>query len=89
VVTVTLRGDEVDLMVVDQGRGIPPDLLDSVMEWGTRGPASTGHGIGLSVADRLVASMGGRLRIRSDGETGTQATITLPAVLHAPAEGSR
>ena len=78
-VTVDRRGDEVDVTVVDEGVGIAPEVADSVLEWGSHGPSSTGQGIGLHVAQRLVTGMDGRLRIDSRAGSGTRVTITLPA----------
>ena len=69
-VTVTRRGDEVDVTVVDQGEGISPEVADSVLEWGAHGASSTGQGIGLNVAHRLVTGMGGRLHIDSSPARG-------------------
>ena len=77
-VTVTRRGDEVDVTVVDQGAGISPEIADSVLEWGAHGASSNGQGIGLNVAHRLVTGMGGRLHIDSSPGSGTRVTITLP-----------
>ena len=77
-VDAVANGDEVRLQVSDDGCGIPPELSASVLDWGTRGASSTGHGIGLSVAGRLVTDMGGRLDVHSDGQTGTTVAVTLP-----------
>ena len=75
--TVARVGELVELAVVDQGSGIPPEIATSVLEWGTHGADSTGQGIGLSVAQRLVTGMGGRLRIDSDSDVGTRVLVTL------------
>lgn len=77
--TVTRRGDEVDVAVVDHGAGIPREIAGSVLDWGSHGASSTGQGIGLNVANRLVDEMGGLLRIDSTPGSGTRVTITLPA----------
>ena len=79
-VTVDRRGGQVEVAVVDQGPGIPPEIAASVLEWGTHGSASNGQGIGLNVAHRLVTGMGGRLRIESDGDVGTRVAVVLPVV---------
>ena len=60
--------------------GSRPSSPTSVLDWGTRGSSSTGHGIGLCVAGRLVSEMGGRLDVHSDGTTGTTVAVTLPRV---------
>ena len=87
--TVDRRGSEVDVAVEDQGPGIPPEIAATVLEWGTRGAASSGQGIGLNVAQRLVTGMGGVLRIESDGDVGTRVVISLPVaeVAHADRSG--
>lgn len=77
-ITLTRRDDQVDVAVVDRGPGIPPEIASSVLEWGTRGKSSTGQGIGLNVAQGLVAGMGGRLRIESERDVGTRVVVTLP-----------
>ena len=82
-VTVELVGDRVEVAVVDQGPGIPAELVSSVFEWGAHGPHSPGQGIGLHVAQRLVSGMGGRLRIESDPDTGTRVVVSLSAVAMA------
>jgi signal transduction histidine kinase len=87
-VTVARRGDEVDVTVVDQGAGISPEVADSVLEWGAHGASSTGQGIGLNVAHRLVTGMGGRLRIDSSPGSGTRVAITLPVAEVSRAERS-
>lgn len=79
--TVTRYADRVELAVVDQGPGIPAEIIESVLEWGTHGPESSGQGIGLSVADRLVTGMGGRLRIESERDVGTRVVVALRPAL--------
>ena len=79
-VDVVTHRDVVRLRVSDDGCGIPPELSTSVLDWGTRGASSNGHGIGLCVAGRLVSEMGGRLDVHSDGTTGTTVAVTLPRV---------
>ena len=79
-VDAVAHGDVVWLRVSDDGCGIPPELSQSVLDWGTRGTRSNGHGIGLCVARRLVAEMGGRLDVHSDGRRGTTVAVTLPLV---------
>ncbi|GAA4871442.1 sensor histidine kinase [Actinomycetospora straminea] len=88
-VTVTLRAATVDgravvrLEVVDDGPGIPPDLLPHVAERFARGDTgrarTTGStGLGLSIVAAVVAEHGGRLDITSrPGET--RFVVDLPA----------
>jgi signal transduction histidine kinase len=87
-IRVQRRGATVEVSVEDQGPGIPREIADSVLDWGTRGSSSQGQGIGLNVAQRLVSSMHGHLRIESDVDIGTRVTITLPAAQEARADQS-
>lgn len=67
---------ELRLSVVDNGSGIPPELLDRVTEngfsFGKRRNLNQGRGIGLSHAKNLVENMGGSIEIRSELGQGTQ-----------------
>lgn len=69
----------VEIRVVDQGPGIPPHLGGSLFQWGHRGDASHGQGIGLHIAHRLITEQGGSLRL-APSQTGRGATFiaTLP-----------
>jgi nitrogen fixation/metabolism regulation signal transduction histidine kinase len=76
---VTVRvGEGRTVSVADDGRGIPPDALPRVFE-----PAfsttSSGAGLGLAIAKRLVDSWGGTIAIASTIGVGTTVTLTLPA----------
>jgi signal transduction histidine kinase len=78
-VVVRRLGQEVELAVGDDGRGIAPELASSITEWGARGPGSPGQGIGLAEAERLVVGMGGRLSVTSGLGAGTRVSVVLPA----------
>jgi signal transduction histidine kinase len=88
-ITVHLAaGDEagtVAVTVADDGCGVPARELPRVLEFGFRGAAAVearqpGLGVGLWVAERLVARNGGRLALTSEPGAGTKATVVLPAV---------
>jgi signal transduction histidine kinase len=78
--------DEVVLRVRDDGAGIAPELLPHVFELFTQGPrtldrAEGGLGLGLALAQRLVAAHGGRIVASSPGPSGGSTfTIYLPRV---------
>jgi two-component system LytT family sensor kinase len=74
-------GDDVELLVRDDGSGIEPERVPSVL-------AGTGGGIGISNVDgRLRATFGERyaLRIESGRDQGTTTVMTVPN-LHADIE---
>ena len=74
------------LRVVDDGSGIPPDMLEQVFELFAqvkRSPERTqeGLGIGLSLVRRLVLLHGGSVFAESAGlGTGSTFTVRLPSV---------
>ncbi len=81
-VTVAARAAEgsVTIEVVDDGRGIDPELLPKVLEpFVTSRP--TGHrrasGLGLTVVDALTRAQDGHLELVS-APTGTTASVTYP-----------
>lgn len=82
-VTVTHRDDILEIEVSDSGPGIPPEFRKSIFEWGVSGRGSTGQGIGLALARRLVSDQGGTLDLLSDAGPGASFLITLPSPRHA------
>ncbi len=69
----------VSLEISDTGRGIPEDLLDLIVK-----PFFTakkgGTGLGLAIVRESVKAHGGKLKIQSKENIGTQVTVLLPAV---------
>ena len=72
--------DTVDITVTDFGRGIPDQERQRIFEWGERGQDSPGEGIGLHLAQRLMAEDGGSLRLAETAGAGTGSSfvISLP-----------
>jgi signal transduction histidine kinase len=72
------RGGAVDVSVVDDGSGIPEDVLPRIFEpqFSTR---STGTGLGLAIVQRLVRSWGGSVSVESAVGQGTTVTVSLRA----------
>jgi two-component system sensor histidine kinase KdpD len=76
-------GDRIDLRVVDQGPGIPPDQRQTVFQpfqrLGDGGNApSDGVGLGLAVAKGFVEAMEGELVLEDTPGGGLTAVISLP-----------
>ena len=71
--------DTVDITVTDFGRGIPDRERERIFEWGERGEGSPGEGIGLHLAQRLVAEDGGSLRLAEAAGAGSSFVISLPS----------
>jgi signal transduction histidine kinase len=75
-VTVQIAAGGQQLVVSDDGRGIPPDILPRVFE-PTFSTTSSGAGLGLAIARRLVESWGGAISLDSEPGKGTRVTLTL------------
>jgi two-component system, OmpR family, sensor histidine kinase SenX3 len=85
-VTVSARANEsmVDIVVTDQGVGIPADELDRIFERfyrvdPARARATGGTGLGLSIVKHVAATHGGEVRVWSVEGEGSSFTLTLPA----------
>ncbi len=71
--------DAVELCMADTGIGMPPDVLQRVIEpfFTTKG-IGRGTGLGLAMVHRFVQSAGGALRISSVVGAGTTISLFLP-----------
>jgi two-component system sensor histidine kinase FlrB len=67
----------IDIILSDNGPGIPSDVLNSIFDpfFTTR---AKGTGLGLSVAKAVVENHGGSIWVESSGENGTTFIIRLP-----------
>ena len=79
-------GDTVRIRVRDQGSGFDPAHAARAFEPFQRvhGPDDGGgHGLGLAIAQRIVARMGGRIRVDTVPGEGSTFHVELPAGLEA------
>jgi signal transduction histidine kinase len=87
-VTVERQQDTAVIEVVDNGRGISPELLPNIFRpfFTTKGD---GTGLGLSLARRIVEDHQGRIDVTSTVGKGTTFAVVLPLQRAAaqPSEG--
>lgn len=89
-VAVDRRAREIEVAIVDQGMGIPPEELPRLFERFHRTPQAlasglTGTGLGLYICQGIVAAHGGRIWAESPGEgQGTTFRFTLPVAPPEP-----
>lgn len=85
-VTLTTRGHGVELVVEDDGVGIPPDGPESIFQPFTQlstGEAAGGLGLGLTLVKNLAALHGGDVSVTSGGPgRGSRFVVSLPAAVH-------
>lgn len=85
-VETSADAQSVEILVMDDGPGIPEDERLRVFLRGARGSTSTGvpgEGLGLYMASRLLAACGGRIRMVDAARTGACFLIELPAATFA------
>jgi signal transduction histidine kinase len=74
---VARQNGDVALAISDTGPGIPRERLPSVFEPFYSGKPN-GSGLGLTIAERIVAAHGGRIEIDSEPGRGTRVTLFFP-----------
>lgn len=82
-VEVSLKQTDTDfqIAVTDQGAGIAADHLPSIFEpfFSTKGnDAGTGMGLGLSVSQAIIESLGGRIEVQSTPGYGSRFSVIIP-----------
>jgi signal transduction histidine kinase len=72
-----LIGPMVQVDVVDDGPGVPPDVIDRIFSpFFTTKPQGTG--LGLAIVRKIVNAHDGRIDVNVPGNGGTQFRVTLP-----------
>ena len=80
-----VRGEKsVTISIIDDGRGIPEDMTDRVLEPFVKLDPSRGHrsgyGLGLNLCQRIVQAHKGSIDIQPREPRGTVAEVELPVL---------
>jgi PAS domain S-box-containing protein len=84
-IDATKDGEWIEVRVVDDGIGIPPDMLGRIFDLFVQAPqdidrAQGGLGLGLSIVQNLVQLHGGTIAAKSEGVgKGSELVVRLPA----------
>ena len=82
IITVRTRseGDGVAMSVIDNGTGIPQEILGKIFEpFFTTKPQGRGTGLGLSISHGIVVDHGGWIEVTSEPGIGSTFTLHLPS----------
>jgi signal transduction histidine kinase len=77
-------GDRVLIDIVDNGKGIPKEIISKVTEKGFSYEKSNGTGLGLYHAKVNIESWGGSLVVKSEKGHGTTVTLSIPITFRSP-----
>jgi signal transduction histidine kinase len=76
-------GNQVEITITDNGRGISPEDLPHIFDRFYRGDKSRQHngesGLGLAIAKSIVEAHGGTITVVSESNQGAKFTILLDA----------
>lgn len=76
---LTALGDQVEIMIRDNGVGIPSAVQDRLFDpFFTTKPVGQGAGLGLAVSERIIKAHGGTIVFCSICDQGTEFQIKLP-----------
>ncbi|MCF8037579.1 MAG: PAS domain-containing protein [Desulfobacteraceae bacterium] len=83
--SVSRQGDNVRFAITDNGPGMDAEQKDQIFSkfYSTKG--SRGTGLGLFIAQKVVAQHGGQIHVESEPGEGTRFTVTMPAAAGANA----
>ena len=90
---VTLDGSHVDVVIADNGPGVPAESLGRIFEVfyrtdPSRTAASGGSGLGLAIVQRAMRAMGGEATAENVEPHGLRVILTLRVAEQAAAENS-
>lgn len=82
-ITARQTGQGLDILVADNGPGIPQDIRASLFQPFVSSGKENGIGLGLTVVQKIILDHGGDIGVAGTGPDGTTFQITLPATLPA------
>lgn len=71
-------GGEVSVSIADTGIGMSEEVLRHIYERFYRASSESGHGLGLSIVDKTLKLVGGKIEAKSNEGEGSTFTVTIP-----------
>src|SRR5262249_54446364 len=88
VINVRTRFDPIEryvvIVVADNGPGVPESFREKVFQPFQSTKGHGGTGLGLAVARKIIAEMGGAIELKSPKEGGAQFEVRLPTAERRP-----
>jgi len=79
-ISASIVNDDLNILIEDDGPGVPDTIKSTILTRGSRADTATsGQGIGLSVAVDILSSYGGSLQISRSAMGGASFNLSLPA----------
>jgi signal transduction histidine kinase len=79
VVSVTKQNNRVVLSIADNGSGLPPAMLESILKKPVESTKSHGTGLGMTICRHIVSAHQGEMTVAIRPEGGTVFTMSFPA----------
>jgi signal transduction histidine kinase len=76
--------DQLEMLVMDRGKGIDPGLKDSIFEPFVTSSSTIGRGMGLTIARHSINCLGGSIEALDREGGGTTIRILLPLAEEVP-----
>ncbi len=78
--SIEFDSGEIQLNVIDNGCGIPPDIQEKIFDpFFTTKPTSQGTGLGMSIVQGIADRAGGEIEVDSEPGEGTKITLSVPS----------
>ena len=78
-ITGKQAGERIEVVFEDTGSGIADDILTKIFEpFFTTRPRGEGAGLGLTIAHRIIAGLGGSIQVKTTPKKGSAFTVSLP-----------
>jgi signal transduction histidine kinase len=90
-VSTAFLGEErlAQVIVADNGCGIPPDQLPKIFQLFVSDKGSRGTGLGLPVSQKILKEHGGRILVESEVDQGSRFILEFPAVVEDAVAGDQ